>query len=58
MGLSAKGALFDDLFCRPSYVDEALTTEPGRRTPDQVSGTLDQAYAHISTAVVTRAGWR
>ena len=39
MGLSAKGALFDDLFCRPSTVDEALTTEPGRRTPEQVSRT-------------------
>ncbi|CAM9868643.1 unnamed protein product, partial [Ectocarpus sp. 6 AP-2014] len=36
MGLSAKGELFDDLFCRPSFLDEALTTEPGRRTPEQV----------------------
>ncbi len=36
VGLSAKGDLFDDLFCRPSSLDEALTTEPGRRTPDQV----------------------
>lgn len=42
MGLSAKGELFDDLFCRPSTVDEALTTEPGRRTPEQVSRTPDQ----------------
>lgn len=39
MGLSAKGELFDDLFCRPSCLDEALTTEPGQRTPAQVSNT-------------------
>lgn len=37
VGLSAKGELFDDLFCRPSRLDEALTTEPGRRTPQQAS---------------------
>ncbi|CAM9338673.1 unnamed protein product, partial [Ectocarpus sp. 4 AP-2014] len=36
MGLSAKGELFDHLFCRPSSLDEALTTDPGRRTPEQV----------------------
>lgn len=38
VGLSARGELFDDLFCRPSFLDEALTTEPGKRTPEQASG--------------------
>lgn len=37
VGLSAKGELFDDLFCRPSSLDEALTAEPGKRTPAQVN---------------------
>lgn len=37
IGLSSKGELFDDIFCRPSPLDEALTAEPGQRTPDQAS---------------------
>eukprot|EP00752_Nemacystus_decipiens_P017735 g15902.t1 len=45
LGLSAKGELFDDLFCRPSFVDEALTTEPGRRTPEQVKHVVEALAA-------------
>eukprot|EP00903_Cladosiphon_okamuranus_P017020 g15687.t1 len=45
MGLSAKGALFDHLFCRPSHVDEALTTEPGRRTPEQINHVVEALAA-------------
>lgn len=44
VGLSAKGELFEDLFCRPSCLDEALTTEPGKRTPEQASGVLSTRF--------------
>ena len=51
VGLSAKGELFEDLFCRPSKLDEALTTEPGRRTPQQASCKSErkQASTHART---------
>lgn len=48
VGLSAKGDLFDDLFCRPSRLDEALTTEPGRRTPQQASWNSKRVLARCS----------
>ncbi|CAM9469558.1 unnamed protein product, partial [Hapterophycus canaliculatus] len=45
VGLSAKGELFDDLFCRPSFLDGALTAEPGRRTPEQVKHVVEALTA-------------
>ena len=47
VGLSAKGELFDDLFCRPSRLDEALTTEPGRRTTQQASWNSERTPARL-----------
>ncbi|CAM9788396.1 unnamed protein product, partial [Ectocarpus fasciculatus] len=61
MGLSAKGELFDDLFCRPSFLDEALSTDPGRRTPEQVVHVVEAlaacpAFDGLAKEVMTEIG--
>lgn len=47
IGFSAKGDLFDDLFGKPSCLDEALVTEPGQRTRTQASRALYMDLANI-----------
>lgn len=47
IGFSAKGDLFDDLFGKPSCLDEALVAEPGQRTRTQASRTVWMNLANI-----------